>query len=126
MANYPIEFINECEELYKQDFSFRKIAEVKGVKSYVTVFNWSVKYNWKINRPSYPANSLKEQLEQCSLLVNKMQPKINKVNILKPSKEDRELLLNYNRFSNLQLKLVRQLSGIKTINNKLTKKNIFL
>lgn len=125
MSDYSIEFIKECEILYHQDFSFRKIAQTKGVKSYTTLFLWSVKYNWKKKSPKYPVVSLKEQLDQCTDLVNKMRPEIDKVNILAPSKQDRELLLNYNRYSNLQIKLVRQLTGLKVIDSKPAKSNIF-
>jgi len=125
MATYLLEVVKKAEELFLEDVSFRKIAEQLGVKQHLTIYNWSRKYNWKKDRASYPANSLKEQLDQCSELVNKMRPSIDKVNILKPSKEDRELLLNYNRFSNLQLKLVRQLSGLKVVSGNSSKKNIF-
>lgn len=126
MPDYSIEFILECEVLYHQGFSIRKIAQQKGVKSYCTISIWKKKYNWKKNSPKYPVISLKEQLDQCTDLVNKMRPEIDKVNILEPSKQDRELLLNYNRYSNLQIKLVRQLTGLKAIDNKPAKSNIFL
>lgn len=126
MPDYSIEFIKECEVLHHEGFSIRKISQLKGVKSYVTIQVWKKKYNWKKNSPNYPVNSLKEQLDQCTDLVNQLRPKIKDADVLKPSKEDRELLLNYNRFSNLQLKLIRQLTSMKVIENISAKKNIFL
>lgn len=126
MAKYSIDVIKKAKDLYLEDFSIRKITEQLGIKSHLTVFTWSKKYNWKKARPSYPVNSLKEQLNQCTDIVNTIRPKLKEVNVLNPTKEGRELLINYNRFSNLQLKLVRQLSGLKIVDNKSSKKNIFL
>ncbi|HEC65158.1 MAG TPA: hypothetical protein ENI23_07690 [bacterium] len=126
MANYSIDVINEGKRLFLQGFSIRKIAEQLGIKQHTTVFRWSHKYNWKKEKPSYPVNSLKAQLDECTALVNKIQPKLKDIDILKPSTQDRELLLNYNRLSNLQLKLVRQLTGLKVVEKKPTKSNIFL
>jgi uncharacterized protein YjcR len=125
MSNYSIDFINQAKELFLQGFSFRKIAQQLGVKQYATVFHWSKKYSWKKDSPKYPLNSLKDQLDQCTDLVNKLRPEIDKADILRPSKEDRELLLNYNRFSNLQLKLMRQITGLKVSSGKSSKKSIF-
>ena len=125
MAEYPLEIKEKAKELFLQGVSFRKIAEQLNIKQYVTVFKWKKKYNWSKEDKTCPTKSLKGQLDQCTVLVDKMRPKLDKINILKPSREDRELLLNYNRFSNLQLKLVRQLSGIKTSGKKKTKSNIF-
>jgi uncharacterized protein YjcR len=126
MGNYSIDFIKDAEKLWQQGFSFRKIAKQKGIKQHQTVFHWSKKYNWKKNSPKYPTESLKTQLNECTALVNKIQPELKHINILKPSTEDRELLLNYNRLSNLQLKLVRQLTGLKVVDKKPNKSNIFL
>jgi uncharacterized protein YjcR len=126
MANYSIAVIKEAERLFLEGFSIRKVAEQLRIKQHQTVFKWSHKYNWKKKQPSYPVNSLKTQLDECTELVNKMQPELKHINILKPSTEDRELLLNYNRLSNLQLKLVRQLTGLKVVDKKPNKSNIFL
>ncbi len=126
MANYSIDVINQAKDLFLQGFSIRKIAEQLRIKQHQTVFKWSHKYNWKKEQPSYPVNSLKTQLDECTALVNKIQPELKHINILSPSQEDRELLLNYNRLSNLQLKLVRQLTGLKIVDKKPSKSNIFL
>lgn len=126
MGNYSIEFILEAEKLWQQGFSFRKICEQLGVKQHKTVFQWSKKYSWKRHSPKYPVESLKVQLNECTALVNKIQPELKHINILKPSPEDKELLLNFNRLSNLQLKLVRQLAGLKVVDKKPDKSNIFL
>ena len=125
MAKYSIEVINQAKDLFLQNFSFRKIAEQLHIKRHLTVFSWSKKYNWKQKRPSYPINSLKEQLDQCTAIVEKLRSDVEKANILEPSKKERELLLNYNRFSNLQLKLVRQLSVLKPLSGNTAKKSIF-
>lgn len=126
MSNYSIDEIKEAEKLWQQGFSFRKITEQLKVKQHSTVRRWSTKYHWKRNSPKYPTESLKVQLHECTALVNKIQPELKNINILKPSPEDKELLLNFNRLSNLQLKIVRQLTGLKIVDKKPDKSNIFL
>ncbi len=125
MVKYSIEVINQAKELFLLDFSFRKIAKQLHIKSHLTVFAWSKKYNWKQKRPSYPVNSLKDQLDQCTTIIEKLRPEVDKANLVEPSKKDRELLLNYNRFSNLQIKLVRQLTVLRVSTKKSSSKNIF-
>lgn len=127
MPKHPKVIVDQTEKLYHEGVSYRKIADQIGHGlTYVTVSNWVRKYRWEKDVPKYTVNSLKDQLNQCTYLVNKMRPEIDKVDVITPTKDERELLLNYNRYSNLQLKLVRQLTGLKAIDKKPAKSDIFI
>jgi len=126
MITYPIEKIEEAKQLYIQGFSIRKIAEKLKIPAHCTVDIWKKKHEWKKSLPTYPINSLKAQLERVTALVDKLEPEIAKVDILKPSAEDKEMLTNFKRFSDLQLKLIKQLSLIIPIDEKPDKSNIFM
>lgn len=126
MAKHPIETIEKAKALYLQDYSIRKIAEALNIPAHCTIELWKNKYKWKKAKPDYPINSLKAQLARCTKLVDILEPALEKINILKPTQDDKEILANYRRLSDLQLKLVKQLSVLVPIDRKPPKKNIFL
>lgn len=126
MPKYTIETIHKAKDLWLQGFSFRKISEQLNVKEHLTVFNWSKQYNWNKEKPSYPINALKKQLERCTSFINQIEPQLDKINILSLNKDDKELFNNYNRLLNLQLRLTKQLCSMYPTENKSNKKSIFL
>lgn len=125
MADYSLEEIEEAKTLFLQGYSVRKIGKALDIP-YGTIQIWKQKYKWEKEKPEYPINSLKAQLTRVTKLVDILEPKLDELNILKPSAEEKELLANYRRLSELQLKLIKQLSVLEPIDNKPAKKNIFM
>jgi hypothetical protein len=126
MANYSIDDIEKAKDFYLQGYSIRKIAELMNIPAHCTVDGWKTKYKWKKAKPDYPINSLKAQLERVTKLVDTLEPELEKIDVLKPTPEQKELLSNFRRFSELQLKLIKQLGVLQPIDRRPAKKNIFL
>jgi DNA-binding transcriptional MerR regulator len=126
MPNYTVEEIEEARRLHiDEGFSIRKTAEALGIKAHCTVSGWKVKYKWKKTAATYPVNSLKAQLTRVTKLVDTLEPKLDEIGIINPSKEQKEILANYRRFSELQLKLIKQLGLLDPAGKKPPKKSIF-
>ena len=126
MANYSIEEIAQAKDYYLQGFSIRKIAEMMNIPAHCTVDQWKKKYNWKKSAPDYPIVSLKAQLKRVTKMVDVLEPALENTDILKPTPEQKELLANFRRLSELQLKLIKQLGALQPIDRRAAKKNIFL
>lgn len=124
MPEYTLEEIEEAKVLILQDYSVRKVGKALDIP-FGTIQIWKKKYKWEKLKPEYPTNSLKAQLERVTKLVDTLEPEIEKVNILDPTKRDKDILANFKRFSELQLKLIRQLGAIDPSVKNPTKNSIF-
>lgn len=50
---YPKETIEKAQSMFEQGYSFPKIAKALGIKRWMTVFDWSKKFQWtKLADPS--------------------------------------------------------------------------
>lgn len=107
--NYPAETKNQAKELFLKGMTLREIANKLKIKHHLTVYRWSVSEKWKTGRVSLLDESLRNQLEVCTKMVNVLNAAVRKIDIKRPNPKQREILSNFNRYSNLQLKLIKQL-----------------
>lgn len=106
---YSKDVKDEAKEMFLKGVSFRDIAKNLNIKNHLTVYRWSKQQLWSGEKGSSAAKSLKKQLDTCTKLVNNLRSAVNKIDVTRPNKKEREVLMNFNKYSNLQLKLIKQL-----------------
>lgn len=122
---YPIDIISKAKELRLQGVPFETIAKQLNIKQYQSIMGWEKKYHWRKDKTAYATDSIKIQIDRCLEIIEKIEPELKEINILNPSKTEKILLMHFHKFSNLHLKLIKQLTCIKPISKVPTSKNIF-
>ncbi len=124
-VDYDKATIEKAKDYWLRGFSFRAIAKQMDI-FYLTIFTWHKKYQWVKEKPDYPVTALKTQLARYTGFIEKLEPELIKIDILAPTKEQKQILANYKAFTSIQLKLINQLGVLKPTVENPSKKSIFI